>query len=389
MKTPSKSQANSTLLTVRRPDIAALIDEEASNVRVADLTVGSHVPVYFYCAKDTARTGDLSYREDLNHLCRTHTVDQCYCKSCEPRGHRRGMKGRKRGSLIENHPDLAARAVLAEDETIDAVFPSSNAARLWRCDRTPTHPLTQRRAQHMLPLLAKGENGCDTCFPKAGGRGRSRTTATVSVAAPASTRRNKAATTNPWKKTDPAVITVRPLVVVGEKIEHTAERVAAMFMEHLGELGVCGGDRTNDGGIDVHARDAIAQVKHWANGVGPSPVRELAGVMAGHPRFRYATEVARSQVRLYFFALAVDNGIPYTPTAREFALSTYFPYSLFAYNTDGIDWWCWPVNATGKHIVRERYTVPQVAIGDRTAPMAPDTAAAFEPTDRAQPTDYV
>ncbi|WP_203721919.1 restriction endonuclease [Streptomyces coelicoflavus] len=56
-----------------------------------------------------------------------------------------------------------------------------------------------------------------------------------------------------------------------------------------------------DGGIDVIARDAVAQVKHYSQPIGVGPVRELRGV-------------ADAQQHLLFYA---SGG--YTAAARQFA----------------------------------------------------------------------
>lgn len=56
-----------------------------------------------------------------------------------------------------------------------------------------------------------------------------------------------------------------------------------------------------DGGIDVIARDAVAQVKHYSQPIGVGPVRELRGVADAHQR-------------LLFYA---SGG--YTAAARQFA----------------------------------------------------------------------
>ena len=66
-----------------------------------------------------------------------------------------------------------------------------------------------------------------------------------------------------------------------------AELLAAA---HMGGLGFAGARLTRagaDGGIDVEAPAAVAQVKHYLSPVGPRPVRELAGVARGRTALFY------------------------------------------------------------------------------------------------------
>ncbi|MFE2560229.1 restriction endonuclease [Streptomyces sp. NPDC059352] len=75
-------------------------------------------------------------------------------------------------------------------------------------------------------------------------------------------------------------------------------------VDHMHGLGFTDAQTTGagaDGGIDVIARDAIAQVKHYSQPVGVGPVRELRGVADSHHH-------------LLFYA---SGG--YTAKAREFA----------------------------------------------------------------------
>ncbi|MFI1958203.1 restriction endonuclease [Streptomyces althioticus] len=75
-------------------------------------------------------------------------------------------------------------------------------------------------------------------------------------------------------------------------------------VDHMRSLGFADARVTGagaDGGVDVVARDAVAQVKHYSQPIGVGPVRELRGVADAHQH-------------LLFYA---SGG--YTTTARQFA----------------------------------------------------------------------
>ncbi|MFZ4187134.1 restriction endonuclease [Streptomyces pseudogriseolus] len=75
-------------------------------------------------------------------------------------------------------------------------------------------------------------------------------------------------------------------------------------VDHMRDLGFADARVTGagaDGGIDVFARDAVAQVKHYSQPIGVGPVRELRGVADPHQH-------------LLFYA---SGG--YTAAARQFA----------------------------------------------------------------------
>ncbi|MEU9987184.1 restriction endonuclease [Streptomyces sp. NPDC048045] len=80
-----------------------------------------------------------------------------------------------------------------------------------------------------------------------------------------------------------------------------AELAAVDHMRSLGFTDARVTDAGADGGIDVIARDAIAQVKYYSQPIGVGPVRELRGVADSHHH-------------LLFYA---SGG--YTATARQFA----------------------------------------------------------------------
>jgi hypothetical protein len=66
-----------------------------------------------------------------------------------------------------------------------------------------------------------------------------------------------------------------------------AEHAAADHMRSLGFTDARVTDTGADGGIDVIARDAIAQVKYHSQPIGVGPVRELRGVADSHHHLRF------------------------------------------------------------------------------------------------------
>jgi Restriction endonuclease. len=101
-----------------------------------------------------------------------------------------------------------------------------------------------------------------------------------------------------------------------------------------------------DGGIDVIARDAVAQVKYYSQPVGVGPVRELRGVADSHQHLLFHT----------------SGG--YTASARQFADERMV--ALFSMSEPG---GIYPLNATASHL---------------TARSA--STAAWSPTISSQPT---
>ncbi|WP_406161133.1 restriction endonuclease [Streptomyces canus] len=82
---------------------------------------------------------------------------------------------------------------------------------------------------------------------------------------------------------------------------HDAELAAVDHMRSLGFTDARVTGAGADGGIDVIARDAMAQVKHYSQPIGVGPIRELRGVADSHHH-------------LLFYA---SGG--YTASARQFA----------------------------------------------------------------------
>lgn len=104
----------------------------------------------------------------------------------------------------------------------------------------------------------------------------------------------------------PAMIDCTPL---------QAESWARDWMRFLGAEDAQVTQASQDGGIDVTSNLYVAQVKHYANPVGPAPVREIAGV---------AGALLKQPI---FFARS-----GYTRTAKDFGRSA--DVILFSYDTD-------------------------------------------------------
>ncbi|GGO94396.1 hypothetical protein GCM10011584_35330 [Nocardioides phosphati] len=107
-----------------------------------------------------------------------------------------------------------------------------------------------------------------------------------------------------------------------------AETLAATHMRHLGFQDVHQTPEGADGGVDVRASTAVAQVKHYASPVGAPMVQQLRGA-------------AHGQDWALFYALS-----GYTAKAVEFAASSHV--ALFTYTADGH---VAPVNEAARYLV--------------------------------------
>jgi len=108
---------------------------------------------------------------------------------------------------------------------------------------------------------------------------------------------------------------VRGLGPIQECTPRQAERLAALWMQHMGESDAVVSQATRDGGIDVESSNFVAEVKHHAKPVGPVPVRSLHGVA-----------MSRGKVGVFFSRRG------YTASSVEFARDAGL--LLFTYNPE-------------------------------------------------------
>lgn len=108
---------------------------------------------------------------------------------------------------------------------------------------------------------------------------------------------------------------VRGLGPIQDCTPRQAERLAALWMQHMGESDALVSQATRDGGIDVESSNFVAEVKHHAKPIGPVPVRSLHGVAK-----------ARGKVGVFFSRRG------YTASSVEFAREAGL--LLFTYNPE-------------------------------------------------------
>jgi hypothetical protein len=96
----------------------------------------------------------------------------------------------------------------------------------------------------------------------------------------------------------------------------TAEVLVVQYLQRFGFSDARATANGADGGVDVVATGAVAQVKHWAQPVGQPPLRDLFGV----------AQAAAAQALFFSFS-------GYTPSALEWANANGM--ALFTYTLDG------------------------------------------------------